>query len=162
MPETLYDYERRSQVAGPLTEPPLGAYRVQYRRLEGARPVRSSLLVLTALLFVGGFLIWLMLPSHWPNLGENTLVDVATVVVTLSTGVIGWFAFLNVATLCRAPLLARDPVPVLPAEGQRVAFLTTIVPQVESLDVVRPTLDDVFVVKTGRPLEGADEPVAAT
>jgi ABC-2 type transport system ATP-binding protein len=28
---------------------------------------------------------------------------------------------------------------------------------VESLDVVRPTLDDVFVVKTGRSLEGADE-----
>ena len=28
---------------------------------------------------------------------------------------------------------------------------------VESLDVVRPTLDDVFVVKTGRSLEGSDE-----
>ena len=27
---------------------------------------------------------------------------------------------------------------------------------VESLDVVRPTLDDVFVVKTGRSLEGDD------
>ena len=29
---------------------------------------------------------------------------------------------------------------------------------VESLDLVEPTLDDVFVAKTGQPLEGADEP----
>ena len=33
---------------------------------------------------------------------------------------------------------------------------------VESLDLVQPTLDDVFVVKTGRHLEGAEEEEAAT
>jgi cellulose synthase/poly-beta-1,6-N-acetylglucosamine synthase-like glycosyltransferase len=141
LPDTTYDYERRSQVAGPITEPPAGPYRVQYRRLEGSRPVRSSLLVLTALLFVGGFLIWLMLPGHWPNLGDDIVVDVASIAVTVSTGIIGWFAFLNVATLCRATLLARDPVPVRPAPGRRVAFLTTIVPQAEPLELVRPTLE---------------------
>ena len=43
------------------------------------------------------------------------LVNVASIVVTVTTGIIGWFAFLNVATLCRATLLARDPVPVRPA-----------------------------------------------
>jgi ABC-2 type transport system ATP-binding protein len=32
---------------------------------------------------------------------------------------------------------------------------------VESLDVVQPTLDDVFVVKTGRSLEGAGAGEAA-
>ena len=41
-------------------------------------------------------------------------VNVASIVVTATTGIIGWFAFLNVATLCRATLLARDPVPVRP------------------------------------------------
>ena len=128
-----YDYERHSQIAGPLGEPPAdGPYRVQFRRLEGSRPVRSTLLVLIALLFVGGFLTWLMLPAHWPRLGDDLLVNVASIIVTATTGIIGWFAFLNVATLCRATLLARDPVPVRPEPGQRVAFLTTIVPEARS------------------------------
>jgi cellulose synthase/poly-beta-1,6-N-acetylglucosamine synthase-like glycosyltransferase len=140
--QSTYDYERHSQVAGPLAEPPSdGPYRVQFRRLEGSRPVRSTLLVLIALLFVGGFLTWLMLPSHWPRSGDDVLVNIASIVVTATTGIIGWFAFLNVATLCRATLLARDPVPVRPEEGLKVAFLTTIVPEAESLDLVRPTLE---------------------
>jgi cellulose synthase/poly-beta-1,6-N-acetylglucosamine synthase-like glycosyltransferase len=145
--ESTYDYERRSQVAGPLREVPDGPYSVQYRRLEGARPVRSGLLVFAALLFVGGFLVWLLLPSHWPEWGDNTVVNLASLAMTLTTGIIGLFAFLNVATLCRATLLARDPVPVRPPAGQRVAFLTTIVPQAESLEVVRPTLEAALQIR---------------
>jgi cellulose synthase/poly-beta-1,6-N-acetylglucosamine synthase-like glycosyltransferase len=146
--QSRYDYERYSQVAGHLTEPPAeGPYRVQFRRLEGSRPVRSTLLVLIALLFVGGFLAWLMLPSHWPRGGDDVLVNVASIIVTATTGIIGWFAFLNVATLCRATLLARDPVPVRPAPGQRIAFLTTIVPEAESLDLVRPTLEAALEIR---------------
>ena len=90
---------------------------MQFRRLEGSRPVRSAVLVFIALLFVGGFLTWLMLPSHWPRGGDDVLVNVASIIVTATTGIIGWFAFLNVATLCRATLLARDPVPVRPPEA---------------------------------------------
>ncbi|MBA3262879.1 MAG: glycosyltransferase, partial [Thermoleophilaceae bacterium] len=148
MSATTYDYERHSQIAGPLTEPPAsGPYRVQFRRLEGAQPVRSTLLVLIALLFVGGFLVWLMLPGHWPRMGDDVLVNVASIIVTATTGIIGWFAFLNVGTLCRATLLARDPVPVRPPDGQRVAFLTTIVPQAESLELVRPTLEAALKIR---------------
>ena len=120
---------------------------MQFRRLEGSRPVRSTLLVLIALLFVGGFLTWLMLPGHWPRLGDDLLVNVASIIVTATTGIIGWFAFLNVATLCRATLLARDPVPVRPPAGQRVAFLTTIVPEAESLELLRPTLEAALKVR---------------
>jgi cellulose synthase/poly-beta-1,6-N-acetylglucosamine synthase-like glycosyltransferase len=139
---STYDYERYSQVAGPLAEPPEGGrYRVQFRRLHGSQPVRSTLLVLFALLFVGGFMAWLMLPSHWPRSTDDLAVNVASIVVTATTGIIGWFAFLNVATLCRATVLARDPVPVRPQRGQRVAFLTTIVPEAESLSLLRPTLE---------------------
>jgi cellulose synthase/poly-beta-1,6-N-acetylglucosamine synthase-like glycosyltransferase len=145
--ESTYDYERRSQVAGPLIEAPQGPYSVQYRRLEGSRPVRSGLLVFAALLFVGGFLVWLLLPSHWPEWGDNTVVNLASLVMTLTTGIIGLFAFLNVATLCRATLLARDPVPVYPPAGQRVAFLTTIVPHAESLELVRPTLEAALEIR---------------
>jgi cellulose synthase/poly-beta-1,6-N-acetylglucosamine synthase-like glycosyltransferase len=103
--------------------------------------VRSALLVLAALLFVGGFLVWLMLPSHWPAGSETPAVRLASIVMTATTGVIGWFAFLNVATLCRATLLARDPIPVHPEPARRVAFLTTIVPSAEPPELVRPTLE---------------------
>jgi cellulose synthase/poly-beta-1,6-N-acetylglucosamine synthase-like glycosyltransferase len=148
LPETSYDYERHSRLAGPLTEPPVvGRYSVEFRRLEGSRPIRSGLLVLAALLFVGGFLIWLMLPAHWPHGGDDLVVNVASIVMTVTTGVIGWFAFINVATLCRATLTARDPVPVKLPAGQRVAFLTTIVPQVESLELVRPTLEAALQIR---------------
>lgn len=120
---------------------------MQFRRLEGSRPVLSALLVLIALLFVGGFLTWLMLPGHWPRSGDDLLVNIASIIVTATTGIIGWFAFLNVATLCRATLLARDPVPVRPRPGQKVAFLTTIVPEAESLDLVRPTLEAALKIR---------------
>jgi cellulose synthase/poly-beta-1,6-N-acetylglucosamine synthase-like glycosyltransferase len=154
MPETSYDYERTSQLAGPLTDPPEGRpYRVRYQRLAGSRPVRSALLVLAALLFVGGFFTWLMVPSHWPNLGDDLAVNIASVTMTVTTGIIGWFAFLNVATLCRATLLARDPVPVHPAEGQRVAFLTTIVPQAEPFELVRPTLEAALKIRYHQPID---------
>ena len=139
--DSHYDYERRSRIAGPLTDPPAGRYRVQFRRLDKARPVLASLLVLAALLFVGGFLVWLMLPSHWPTDSKGMVVYVASLCMTATTAVIGGFAFLNVATLCRATLLARDPVPVQAQPGQRVAFLTTIVPSKEPLELVRPTLE---------------------
>ena len=140
MHNSRYDYDRGSRLAGPLTEPPFGPYRVHFRRLDDARPVLASLLVLAALLFVGGFLVWLMLPSHWPTDSKGTVVYAASIVMTASTAIIGVFAFLNVATLCRATLLARDPVPVRAPPGQRVAFLTTIVPAKEPIELVRPTL----------------------
>ena len=51
------------------------------------------------------------------------------------------FRFLNLSTLCVSTALARDPVPVDPQPGTRVAFVTTIVPSKEPVDIVRPTLE---------------------
>ena len=141
-PRTEYDYEGRSQAAGPLTEPPEdGRYRVRFRRLDGSRPVRSTLLVLAALL----------LPRRVPDLADaaqplalqrgRAADHGASIVMTVTTGVIGLFAFLNLATLCRATLLARDPIPVRAEPGTRVAFVTTIVPCTEPIEMVVPTLE---------------------
>jgi cellulose synthase/poly-beta-1,6-N-acetylglucosamine synthase-like glycosyltransferase len=137
-----YNYDGRSQVAGRLTEPIAQTpYRVRFRRLDGSRPFLGTLLVVVALMVVGGFLVWLMLPSHWPHHQPDTVLAVASIVMTVTTGVIGLFAFLNLATLCRATVLARDPVPVTALPGQRVAFITTIVPASEPPELVRPTLE---------------------
>ena len=142
LPETLAPYAPFSCVSGELRQPPTDAeYRVEFRRLTGTRSIRSFLLVISSLLLVGGFFVWLMLPSHWPQLDNGHLVDSASVLMTISTGLICAFAFLNVATLARASVLARDPIPVAPEKGTRVAFLTTIVPSVEPLETVRPTLE---------------------
>jgi cellulose synthase/poly-beta-1,6-N-acetylglucosamine synthase-like glycosyltransferase len=125
-----------------VTEPPEdGRYQVRFRRLDGSRPIRSTLLVLAALLLLGGFLVWLMLPSHWPSNEAGPLIKAASILMTVTTGVIGLFALLNLATLCRATLLARDPIPVRAEAGRRVAFVTTIVPSAEPIEMVVPTLE---------------------
>ncbi len=46
----------------------------------------------------------------------------------------------NVLTVSRACLAARDPVPVEPDPGLRVAFLTTIVPEKEPIELAERTL----------------------
>ena len=134
------EYERSSRLAGEPTEASPD-YRVRLRRLDRSRPLVARVLVVAVLLFVGGFFAWVMLPSHWPHGAHDPVVQVASIVMTVTTGVIGLFAFLNVTALCRATLLARDPVPVHPRRGRRVAFLTTIVPEKEPIELVRPTLE---------------------
>ena len=98
--------------AGELTDPPPGAeYRVQFRRLGEWRRVRTWLLVLIALMFIGGFFVWLMLPGHWHASAHHGLLRVTAIVMIVNTGIIGLFAFINLCTLCRASLLAHDPMP---------------------------------------------------
>jgi cellulose synthase/poly-beta-1,6-N-acetylglucosamine synthase-like glycosyltransferase len=161
-----YDYTRFSTLAGALTEPPAGKpYRVQFKRLAQWRPVRTSLLVVLALAFVGGFFVWLMLPDHWPQDRHHLYLDIASIVMAVNTGVIGLFALINVTTLCRASLVARDPVPVSAETGTRVAFVTTIVPDREPIAIVRRTLHAALRIRHGGRLdvwlldEGADPDV---
>jgi cellulose synthase/poly-beta-1,6-N-acetylglucosamine synthase-like glycosyltransferase len=94
-----------------------------------------------ALLCVVGFLVFLMAPSHWPTHRHDVWLEVASVVIALNTSVIAFFILVNVGTMARATMLARDPVPVSAQKGLRVAFLTTIVPDKEPLGMVRRTLE---------------------
>jgi cellulose synthase/poly-beta-1,6-N-acetylglucosamine synthase-like glycosyltransferase len=141
-PGGRYDYARFSVLAGELTEPhDENSYRVQFKRLGQWRPVRTWLLVVAALVFISGFFGWLMLPSHWHDGAYHGLLHVASLVMVINTGIIGLFTLISLWILCRASLLARDPVPVRPKAGTRVAFLTTIVPSTEPIDMVRRTLE---------------------
>jgi cellulose synthase/poly-beta-1,6-N-acetylglucosamine synthase-like glycosyltransferase len=136
-----YDYSRYSELAGELQSPRADTpYRVEFTRLGGGRPLRTSLLVLLSLAVVGGFLVFLMLPQHWPAGASTPLLFIAGVVMTVNTGLIGLFLLINVTTISRASLAARDPVPVTPQAGSRVAFVTTIVPDKEPVAIVRRTL----------------------
>ncbi|MFF3750076.1 glycosyltransferase family 2 protein [Streptomyces sp. NPDC002018] len=142
-----YDYEHYSRLAGPLTQPdPAKPYTVQYRSLLSQEPhrIRAALLLGAAPLLSLGLFVWLMQPQHWterdPNLKNDTLL-VLDIVMLVSIGLIELFRTMNVLSNAHATLVARDPVPVVPESGTRVAFLTSFVPGKEPLEMVTRTLE---------------------
>ncbi|MFD9972259.1 glycosyltransferase family 2 protein [Streptomyces sp. NPDC059011] len=142
-----YDYEHYSRLAGPLTQPdPSKPYKVQYRSLLSQEPhrLRAALLLGAAPLVSLGLFAWLMQPQHWterdPNL-DNELLLWLDVVMLVSIGLIELFRTMNVLSNAHATLVARDPIPVVPESGTRVAFLTSFVPGKEPLEMVTKTLE---------------------
>ena len=169
-PGARYDYARFSVLSGELTNPgDDGNYRVQYRRLGGLRPIRTTMFVVIALVCITSFFVWLMmLPSHWQFYLHHGWLRVASMVMLFNTAAIGLFAVISMWIICRASLLARDPVPVWPQRGPRVAFITTIVPSQEPIAMVRRTLEAALRVRHDGPIdvwlldEGDDPEVKAT
>jgi cellulose synthase/poly-beta-1,6-N-acetylglucosamine synthase-like glycosyltransferase len=136
-----YDYASYGELTGPLTDPPAGAVRVAFRRLPRAHPRRGVIRAASVLVIQTAFLTWLLLPGHFPILSHDPATAAASIVMLLSIYTIELFRLVNVASLCVASALARDPVPIVPERGTRVAFLTTIVPSREPIAVVRRTLE---------------------
>ncbi|MER5885579.1 cellulose synthase catalytic subunit [Streptomyces sp. NPDC001941] len=145
MPPEGYDYETHSRLAGPLTEPDeQQPYRVGYRSLLSKEPhrIRAVLLMCLAPVFSAVLLVYLVWPSHWTvrEGGDRWLIRFDTVML-VSIGLICFFMLVNVTSIAHATLVARDPIPVYPEKGTRVAFLTTYVPGKEPLSMVRNTLE---------------------
>ncbi|MFJ8733738.1 glycosyltransferase family 2 protein [Streptomyces bauhiniae] len=140
-----YDYEHYSRLAGPLTQPPADRpYTVRYRSLLSQEPhrMRAALMLGAAPLLSLVLLGWLLQPAHWterdhPAYGFLPALDTLMLV---SIGLIEFFRCLNVLSNAHATLVARDPVPVVPEAGTRVAFLTSFVPGKEPLEMVTRTL----------------------
>ncbi len=137
-------YVACAEISGPLTEPPTDDYRVGFRPVAslGAKFAMTLLVVVNALAGLA-FVGWLLLPEHVPGAGVTwidgwkltvarvafcavVLVEIVRLVQSLAVWV---FAF-----------RAKDPVPVEPPSGLRVAVLTTIVPAKEPIDIVERTL----------------------
>ncbi|MBO0515417.1 glycosyltransferase family 2 protein [Streptomyces beijiangensis] len=140
-----YDYEHYSRLAGPLTQPdPTKPYRVQYRSLLSQEPhrFRAALLLGAAPLLSLGLLAWLMQPGHWTQRDyASDALKALDVVMLVSIGLIEFFRCMNVLSNAHATLVARDPVPVVPETGTKVAFLTSFVPGKEPLEMVTKTLE---------------------
>lgn len=141
---TRYDYDRYSQLAGPLTDPPAGEpYRVRYRSLLAQEPhrVRAALLLAAAPAVSALLLVWLLRPEHWVHRTYvSRWVTTADAVMLVSIGLIEVFRLFTVVSNAHATLVARDPVPVRAAAGTKVAFLTSFVPGKEPVAMVRATL----------------------
>ncbi|MDN3024915.1 cellulose synthase catalytic subunit [Streptomyces sp. S.PB5] len=139
-----YDYDTHSRLAGPLTEPSADEYRVQYASLLAREPhrIRAVLLMTLAPILTGALLVYLVWPTHWVERegGDEWMVGL-DITMLIAIGLIELFMVVNVASVAHATLVARDPVPVTPEPGTRVAFLTTYVPGKEPLEMVRATLE---------------------
>jgi cellulose synthase/poly-beta-1,6-N-acetylglucosamine synthase-like glycosyltransferase len=152
--ESGYDYEQFSSLAGPLGRPSPGeAYRVQYRGIHRSRRewLVTRLIALVLVALDVRFIYWLIFQSQYPDLGgwlwQAAIGPIeADAYILLLAGMAGGsivmqlFLLTNVLTVSRACLVARDPVPVEPDPGFRVAFLTTIVPGKEPIEMAERTL----------------------
>ncbi|WP_329334596.1 cellulose synthase catalytic subunit [Streptomyces sp. NBC_00663] len=165
-----YDYDTYSRLAGPLTEPSGTSYRVQYTSLLSGEPhrIRAILLMSLAPVLTGALLVYLVWPTHWVEReGGDAWMVWLDITMLIAIGLIELFMVVNVVSVAHATLVARDPVPVTPEPGTRVAFLTTYVPGKEPLSMVRATLEGATKVTHTGPLdvwlldEGDDEQARA-
>jgi hypothetical protein len=135
---------RFSELSGPIEEAPVeGTYRPRFRvvHASGGRRawLRSLSIIAVNVAFEVAFVLWLLAPDHRPEV-EGGWVLAANVFVISSIAVVEGLRLVNVCSLSLASVIARDPVPVRPDPAMRVAFLTTIVPGKEPLEMVRATL----------------------
>lgn len=165
-----YDYDTYSRLAGPLTEPSGASYQVQYTSLLSREPhrIRAVLLMSLAPVLTAALLVYLVRPTHWVERegGQEWMVGL-DITMLIAIGLIELFMVVNVASVAHATLVARDPIPVVPEAGTRVAFLTTYVPGKEPLSMVRATLEGAVGVTHTGPVdvwlldEGDDEQAKA-
>jgi cellulose synthase/poly-beta-1,6-N-acetylglucosamine synthase-like glycosyltransferase len=149
-----FGYERFTALSGPLRRPdPAGRYRVQFRGIHRSRREWVTTRAIAAVLAVIDvrFMYWLVIQSRhprltgwlWPWSVHATAVDGYLLLLAgLAVGSIAMqlFLLMNVLTISRACLAARDPVPVEPDPSLRVAFLTTLVPEKEPIEMAERTL----------------------
>ncbi len=135
-----------SRLAGPISElgPADEPYRVSYRGVDGVhgrgRVARSLLVAALNFAFEALFFFWLLHPMHRPAVTGPPLAMYANWIVIGSIGLMELLRLINVLSLSLASVISRDPVPVPPVPDRKIAFLTTIVPDKEPIDVVRGTL----------------------
>lgn len=89
----------------------------------------------------GIYLIWLLSPGHWAAWGSPVgLTAVTSIAAFAFVAAVEIVRVLQCVSLCVFSLAARDPVFMAPSTQLRVALLTTIVPAVEPIEAVAPTL----------------------
>ncbi len=127
--------------------------------------MRAALLLGAAPLLSLGLLTWLLQPGHWTHRDypAHAFLPALDSVMLVSIGLIEFFRCMNVLSNAHATLVARDPVPVVPESGTRVAFLTSFVPGKEPLAMVTRTLEAAVRVRHRGPvhvwlLDEGDDP----
>lgn len=141
----VHEWRDFSEIAGPVSDVDDAApYRVEFVNLQAAdgraRFLRSIVIALVNLVLEAVFFCWLLQPAHLPPPGGNTWASAADVFVIAAIALMELLRLINVVSLSLASIVARDPIPVTPQQGSRVAFVTTIVPDKEPIAMVEQTL----------------------
>ncbi|MFJ8748081.1 glycosyl transferase [Streptomyces sp. NPDC102441] len=159
MPSERQDHDRAGHSGrppGPLTERPATGYRVRYRGLlrTGWHRIRAVLPPVLAPVSAGLVLLFLVLPEHRSGRGNGrTWPGPADSVTVASLCLVAVLAPVGLALVVHAATVAREPVPVTPEPGTRIAFLTTYVPGREPLSAVRANLEGAARMRHPGPLD---------
>lgn len=87
------------------------------------------------------FLVWLLVSLLGPIFTESAALGTAFIVLLVSIFVIESLRLISIISLSVSALVAKDPLPVQPERGKRVAFTTAIVPSKEPFEMVAKTLE---------------------
>jgi hypothetical protein len=152
-----YSYSAYSVLAGPAEQPGETSgrrpYRVKMRPLARRRPIATAFITMFAFAFESTFLAWLISAIALPDPDLRPVLFGATIFMIAATTLIEVFRLVNVVTLCLATIWARDPQPVVPDATLRVAFLTTIVPGKEPVEMVERTLSAARRIRHAGPFD---------
>jgi cellulose synthase/poly-beta-1,6-N-acetylglucosamine synthase-like glycosyltransferase len=134
-----------SRIAGAITQPPPHqTYRVRYRSLHGSASYRKlPMSILVGLVNVALFVAYIVLLAQSVARTKPSATLAATLAndaVLGSIFLMAGLSLVNVISFTVASIVAQDPVPVVAQPGQRVAFVTAIVPSKESIHTVLRTL----------------------
>lgn len=110
--------------------------RVLTRRQQVGVQLMGSVHVATA----AGLAVFLLLPANLPERGLSPLQNLVAAIGVIGMVGLQLIAGLRTWTITYHAGQARDPIPMRPPSGLRVAVLTTIVPGKEPVELVMTTL----------------------
>jgi len=131
-------YHGLSRITGPLRK----GESVDYVEVLSTRQkVTLAVLVVAQIVTGWGLVLWLVWPEHLPVLAQaGGLVFATSLIGVFLMVLIELIRMAQGAALWLFCSRARDPLPMVPRSGLKVAILTTIVPSKEPLDLVLRTL----------------------
>lgn len=138
-------YDGCSTITGPLQS----GSQVRYTDVFSIRQKRTLYALISAQLITGvGFIVWLVWPNHLPVLSEAGWLLFATSLAGVALMVaIEAIRLAQGAALWLFSSFAKDPIPLRPQPGMRIAMLTTIVPNKEPLEMILRTLQAMKAVE---------------
>ena len=125
-----------------------------YRTIATRKDARKTFLLAFANVAVEiGFLIWLLHTLFQPIWNESAAIGGTFIALLACIFVIECFRLVGLITFSLSAIIARDPIPVRPRKGGRVAFTTTIVPSKEPFEMVEKTLKAMLKVRHDGPYD---------
>ena len=155
MDRTVSAYsEASSTITGPLIDSEEEAkaraekpFTVRFERVFSTRANKVLIFGITMNIVLGfaliAFVVW---PGNLPEVVQTRDKILVPIMVTVMV-IIELIRMSQTTALSMFAALAKDPVPVKPARGYRVAMLTTIVPGKEPVELVMSTLTKMLEIK---------------